>query len=81
MDELLRHEGDAVENTLLLRRGGVGDAIAGLVDGQHGEVGDAAVELAFFIPVIGSAVGVGRVFGDAGHLEGLAVVEAVWPPR
>src|SRR5262249_58693261 len=73
-DELLGDEGVriAVARLPLVRR--VGHALAFAEEHVTGAIGDAAVELAVLVAVKGAAGRVGRVLGDAGDLERLAVV-------
>src|ERR1700722_20842965 len=79
LDELLRHERDAIEPPLLLHLRGVSHALSSLIDGGHRKIGHASVELALSISVVGSTVRVRRLLGDAGHLKRLAVVETGVP--
>lgn len=70
-DEFPRHVGEA------LARIGGGECLApaDLVKCAIRSVGHAAIKLTFAVLIEGTAEGIGRVFGDARHLEGLAVVE------
>ena len=73
-DELLGDEGKTFPVALQLLRGAVGRAGADLGEDAAGAVGNAPVQLALGILVIGAAEGIGRVLGDPRHLQGLAVV-------
>ena len=69
----------AIARALLDLRRRVGGPRADLVEGGGGEIRHPAVQLAGRVLVVGAAHRVGRVLGDAGHGEGLAVVEVGVP--
>src|SRR5262249_7226957 len=73
-DELLRYESKAVAVTLfsLIRREGPPVSVA--VDRVSCKIGDASGEITCAIPIVRAARRVGRVLGDAGHLQCLVVV-------
>ena len=73
--ELLGDVGDAVAVALCPLLGREGRPLADAVERVAGAIGDAAVQLAVGVLVEGAARRIRRVLGDAGQLEGLAVVE------
>ena len=74
-DELLGDVRQSVAPPLIGLRVGEGLALAHLVERRVGPVGDAAVQVARRIPVVGPAGRVRRGLGDPRHLQSPGVVE------
>src|SRR4029079_6166672 len=72
--ELLRYESQAVAIALLalLRREGSPGSDA--LDGVSREIGDSAGQFTCLVPVVRASGRVGRVLGDARHLQRFVVV-------
>ena len=73
-DKLFGDVGQPVAIALQLLLFGKRFALADFVEYASRAVGDAAVQFAVFVAVVGSAGRIGRVLGDTRHLQGLAVV-------